>query len=206
MKQSQKDLLHEGYILIPKALLRHQVNGQTSEKLKAFLQILIRANYSETTYRIQTVDIVCHRGESAISLRRWSELFQWSRTKAIRFFQEIEKKGLIRIIPQPRNIFHIQIVNYDFWTGTLSPEAREESKKRESESFHVFWDRYHETVQKPKLNVARARREWDKLTPQEQQLAIDHIEEFYYHTNDTRFIPLASTYLKDKAFLNEYTD
>ena len=28
----------------------------------------------------------------------------------------------------------------------------------------------------------------------------------YYHTNDTRFIAHASTYLKDKAFLNEYMD
>ena len=41
---------------------------------------------------------------------------------------------------------------------------------------------------------------------EEQQTAIDHIEEVYYHTNDTRFIPLAATYLKDKAFLNEYID
>ena len=43
-------------------------------------------------------------------------------------------------------------------------------------------------------------------TKEEQQTAIDHIEEVYYHTNDTRFIPLAATYLKDKAFLNEYID
>ena len=40
----------------------------------------------------------------------------------------------------------------------------------------------------------------------EQQLAIDRIEDVYYHTNDTRFIAHASTYLKDKAFLNEYMD
>ena len=55
-------------------------------------------------------------------------------------------------------------------------------------------------------DVARARREWDKLAKEEQQTAIDRIEEVYYHTNETRFIPLASTYLKDKAFLNEYTN
>jgi len=72
--------------------------------------------------------------------------------------------------------------------------------------FDVFWDKYHETMQKPKQYVARAHREWDKLTKEEQQTAIDHIEEVYYHTNDTRFIPLAATYLKDKAFLNEYID
>ena len=84
--------------------------------------------------------------------------------------------------------------------------VREEKKKEKSEAFDVFWDKYHETMQKPKQYVARAHREWDKLTKEEQQTAIDHIEEVYYNTNDTRFIPLAATYLKDKAFLNEYID
>ena len=42
-------------------------------------------------------------------------------------------------------------------------------KKEKSEVFDVFWDKYHETMQKPKQYVARARREWDKLTQEEQQ-------------------------------------
>ena len=66
--------------------------------------------------------------------------------------------------------------------------------------------KYHTVMRKPKVNVARGRREWNKLTREEQQLAIDRIEDVYYHTNDTRFIAHASTYLKDKAFLNEYMD
>lgn len=206
MKQSQESLLNEGYIMIPKALLKHQANNKTPEELKAFLQILIHANYSEITYKIQAIDIVCQRGDSVVSLRHWSESFKWSRSKATRFFQKLEKEGLIKIIPHQEGIFHIRIVNYDFWTGHISPEAREEKKKEKSEFFDIFWNKYHETMQKPKQNVARVRREWDKLTKEEQQTAIDHIEEVYYHTNDTRFIPLASTYLKDKAFLNEYTN
>lgn len=117
---------------------------------------------------------------------------------------KIQEEGIIKIIPHQKGIFHIHINNYDFWTGCISPEAREE-KERKSEVFDVFWDKYHETMQKPKQYVARAR-EWDKLTKEEQQTAINHIEEVYYHTNDTRFIPLAATYLKDKAFLNEYID
>lgn len=206
MKQAQENLLHEGYILIPKALLKHQVNNKTPEELKAFLQVLIYANYSEITYQIQAIDIVCQRGESVVSLRHWSEFFKWSRSRTTRFFLKLEEEGFIKIIPHQKGIFHIRIVNYDFWTGHISPEAREEKKKEKSEAFDVFWDKYHETMQKPKQYVARAHREWDKLTKEEQQTAIDHIEEVYYHTNDTRFIPLAATYLKDKAFLNEYID
>ena len=186
MKQLPNNLLHEGYILIPKALLKRQINDKAPGELEALLQVLIHANYSETTYKIQQIDIVCQRGESVISQQHWSQLFQWSRSKTLRFFQKIQEEGIIKIIPHQKGIFHIHINNYDFWTGC--------------------WDKYHETMQKPKQYVARARREWDKLTKEEQQTAIDHIEEVYYHTNDTRFIPLAATYLKDKAFLNEYID
>ena len=206
MKQLPENLLHEGYILIPKALLKRQINDKAPGELEALLQVLIHANYSETTYKIQQIDIVCQRGESVISQQHWSQLFQWSRSKTLRFFQKIQEEGIIKIIPHQKGIFHIHINNYDFWTGCISPEAREEKMKEKSEVFDVFWDKYHETMQKPKQYVARARREWDKLTKEEQQTAIDHIEEVYYHTNDTRFIPLAATYLKDKAFLNEYID
>ena len=175
MKQLPENLLHEGYILIPKTLLKRQINDKAPGELEALLQVLIHANYSETTYKIQQIDIVCQRGESVISQQHWSQLFQWSRSKTLRFFQKIQEEGIIKIIPHQKGIFHIHINNY-------------------------------ETMQKPKQYVARARREWDKLTKEEQQTAIDHIEEVYYHTNDTRFIPLAATYLKDKAFLNEYID
>ena len=205
-EQFSKTLLNEGYILIPKTLLKNQAHNRTPGELEALLQILTHVNYSPTTYEISHTDISCQRGESIISQQHWSKLFKWSRSKTLRFFQKIQKEGIIEIIPHPKGIFHIRIINYDFWTGSISPEAREEKKKEQSEFFDIFWNKYHETMQKPKVNVARARREWDKLAKEEQQTAIDRIEEVYYHTNDTRFIPLASTYLKDKAFLNEYTN
>ena len=82
MKQLPENLLHEGYILIPKALLKRQINDKAPGELEALLQVLIHANYSETTYKIQEIDIVCQRGESVVSLRHWSQLFNWSRSKA----------------------------------------------------------------------------------------------------------------------------
>ena len=52
MKQLPNNLLHEGYILIPKALLKRQINDKAPGELEALLQVLIHANYSETTYKI----------------------------------------------------------------------------------------------------------------------------------------------------------
>ena len=49
MKQLPNNLLHEGYILIPKALLKRQINDKAPGELEALLQVLIHANYSERT-------------------------------------------------------------------------------------------------------------------------------------------------------------
>ena len=102
MKQLPNNLLHEGYILIPKALLKRQINDKAPGELEALLQVLIHANYSETTYKIQQIDIVCQRGESVISQQHWSRLFQWSRSKTLRFFQKIQEEA-IAIGTNPRD-------------------------------------------------------------------------------------------------------
>ena len=206
MKQLTTSSLKQGYITIPRALLNRQATDGAAGETEAFLQILAHTNYSDVPYDINGTIILCKRGDSLISYLHWSNIFGWTRPKTTRFFQRLAKGGIIDLISHQEKILHIRITNFDLWTGCISPEAREEKKKEKSEVFDVFWDKYHETMQKPKQYVAPARREWDKLTQEEQQTAIDNIEEVYYHTNDTRFIAHASTYLKDKAFLNEYMD
>ena len=57
---------------------------------------------------------------------------------------------------------------------------------------------------KPKTNIGRARREWKKLSPHERSLSLKNIDEYYDNLTDTKYCMQASTYLSDKAFLNEY--
>lgn len=44
----------------------------------------------------------------------------------------------------------------------------------------------------------------EKLGDKEQQLAIDRIEEYYFHQTNINFLLHAASYLSNKAFLNEY--
>ena len=64
---------------------------------------------------------------------------------------------------------------------------------------------YHSITQLPKENIAKAQREWKKLSDKEQQLAIDNIEVYYFHQTNVNFLLHAGSYLSNKAFLNEYT-
>ena len=177
MKQLTTSSLKQGYITIPRALLNRQATDGAAGETEAFLQILAHTNYSDVPYDINGT-----------------------------IFQRLAKGGIIDLIPHQEKILHIRITNFDLWTGRIPSEAKDARKEEISTDFDLFWDKYHTVMRKPKVNVARGRREWNKLTREEQQLAIDRIEDVYYHTNDTRFIAHASTYLKDKAFLNEYMD
>ncbi len=205
MKQLTTSSLKQGYITIPRALLNRQATDGAVGETEAFLQILAHTNYSDVPYDINGTIILCKRGDSLISYHHWSNIFGWTRPKTTRFFQRLAKGGIIDLISHQEKILHIRITNFDLWTGRIPSEAKDARKEEISTDFDRFWDKYHTVMRKPKVNVARGRREWNKLTREEQQ-AIDRIEDVYYHTNDTRFIAHASTYLKDKAFLNEYMD
>ena len=92
------------------------------------------------------------------------------------------------------------------WTNisALVGEKKENARKTSDEKFRLFWDDFHNILQLPKENIAKAQRIWKKLSEKEQQLAIDNIEEYYYHQTNVKFILHACSYLSNKAFLNEY--
>ena len=42
------------------------------------------------------------------------------------------------------------------------------------------------------------------MSDKERELAVGHIEEYYFHQTNANFLLHASSYLANKAFLNEY--
>ena len=102
----------------------------------------------------------------------------------------------------PAGITLLRVTDYDLWTGHKKAATTRDSHA--TEGFAGFWDLYHRITQKDKINIARARKEWKKLTVTEKKLALENIEEYYTHQKDIRFCKQAATYLEDKAFLNEY--
>lgn len=70
--------------------------------------------------------------------------------------------------------------------------------------FKAFWEQYHEITRKDKVNPGKARKVWNKLSAGERIAALENIETYYYHLNNTLFCLQAVNYLSHKAFLNEY--
>ncbi|MBD3588070.1 hypothetical protein [Bacteroides sp. GM023] len=199
-------MMEHGYLIIPKSLLQQQIEEQDVQEgeIEAFLKILMKVNYSDTLYNSrQYTDYPCKRGESLYSYRDWSHIFHWSVGRTFRFFQGLNSLGVIEIITHPDSAsLHIRVVEYDKWMGKF--DDNKQKKKTVNEKFRVFWDEYHSTTQLPKVNIAKAQREWKKLSSKEQQLAIDHIEEYYFHQTNFKYLLQAGSYLANKAFLDEY--
>ena len=210
MENQQNELpfnaLLKGYILLPKHLLEEMLMDldRPLTELEAMLTLLVSVNYKQTSCKIKGRSIICERGESLYSIESWSNIFHWERGKTRWFFNKLATEKIIEFLPcQAGLTTHLRIIDYNLWTGCRY-EARQKQQEQEDERFEVFWETYHSTTRRPKSNRGRAEREWRKLTPEEQEMAIRQIEHYFFDTvRDTRYCKQAATYLSDKAFLNE---
>lgn len=200
------DALSKGYILMPKHMLETMLgdNNRPLTELEAMLTLLVSVNYKQTVCKIKGQPLMCERGESLYSIESWAEMFHWERGKTRWFLNKLVADKVIEFLPCPGNVTtHLRVIDYNLWTGCRY-EARQKKKEQEDLRFREFWNKYHDTTRKPKTNRTRAEREWRKLTPQEQELALSGIEHYFFDTvTDTRYCKQAATYLSDKIFLDE---
>ena len=182
MNASTETILKKGYILIPKSLIEDFLKAGlgTEGYLEAWIRVLALVNYSDTETCVQGNRMICRRGETVYTYSHWEKVLGWSRYRTRHFFETLFKSGIMEAVENSAGITLLRVIDYD------------------------FWDLYHRITQKNKINIARARKEWKKLTATEKKLALENIEEYYAHQKDIRFCKQAATYLADKAFLNEY--
>lgn len=196
-------MLKKGYILFPKALFEEQIKEMkgASGTFDAFVLVLTHVNYSTMECCINHQKFECKRGESMMSIDHWMKIFRWTRGHTRYFFDTMYKHGVFEKIPNPYTT-HFRIPEYDLLVGQKPRESKPAVK--DTVAFTAFWDKFHEVTQKPKTNIGLARREWKKLSGNERKLCMCRIEEYYDNLKDTRYCLQASSYLINKAFLNEY--
>lgn len=199
------EVSRKGYVMVPRQLIHDAIcecPAAPGEK-DALLRVLLYANYKESVYRRNGVEYVCARGESLFSYVQWAEILGWTRSRTMRFFRRMLADGQLVHVDDGFPT-HIRIPHYDVWAPRSSSHKEVAAGTPSDNGFHEFWEQYHEMTRKDKVNPAKARKEWNKLSANERAAALENIENYYIHLTDTKFCLQAVNYLSYKAFLNEY--
>lgn len=176
-------------------LLTRKYGKNPASETEAFCILMANVNYQDgcITYLDKTITSPC--GESIMSLDTWAQLFRWNKSHVRRYFLVLQRMQLIEYNTL-HNLAHIRIVEF------LPRHPKTPNNQREEE-FQRFWNAYHDATSMPKQSIGRARREWERLTPQERRLAIERIDDYYQGLTNTRYCKQAASYLADKCFLDE---
>lgn len=151
----------------------------TEGYLEAWIRVLALVNYSDTEICVQGNRMICRRGETVYTYSHWEKVLGWSRYRTRHFFETLFKSGIMEAVENSAGITLLRVIDYDLWTGQKKAAATRSNHA--TEGFDDFWDLYHRITQKDKINIARARKEWNKLTATEKKLALENIEEYYAH-------------------------
>lgn len=157
-----EDFMKKGYVLIPRSLMeRAEEKGGPQNEEEALITILTQVNYKDRMCDILGQATLCRRGESLHSIQNWEKLFHWKRGKTKYFLNKLQEMGVIELLPHPKTT-HLRVVDYDSWTGGTGIRPLQ-LKAEQDEEFDQFWNSYHEITETRKLNVGKARREWNLL-------------------------------------------
>lgn len=198
------DLLKTGYVMVSRALLLdvYGKRGAANGEEEAFLRVLTFVNYRDVVTLYNGVQVTCARGESIISFTGWADILGWTRTHARRFFEHCFVEGTMEKVPGVCPS-HIRVSNYDAWTG-IPTGKRQLGERPVDEALQQFISKYSEVTHLPVENKGQIAKIWKKLSARERELALMHIEDYYYSLNNVQYCLRAAHYLEYKSFDNDF--
>ena len=71
-------------------------------------------------------------------------------------------------------------------------------------TFEEFWDKYHNTTEKPKTDKVPAEKHWNRLSKTKKKRAYDMIVPYFNSLDNPKYCKKARTYLADRNFEDEF--
>lgn len=115
--------MNEGWICLHRSIQDHWMwKDEPYDKARAWIDLLLLANYEDKKTSYKGEIITCHRGDVNYSVKYLAERWCWSRHKVSDFLNALEKDGMV---VQKRTVHRtvITIVNYSAY------QDNEDSKK-----------------------------------------------------------------------------
>jgi len=192
----------EGYILIPRLLLRQVLKKREKTPMseeEAFLTLLFLAAFQDG----KTDGSVIKRGELNISQEKLRKMFNWTQWRIRKFLSLLEDMKVISRVRRG-NIYILRIECYELFCANkklITDTETTGEKNKNDQLFEQFWKDYHELSGIEPSDMCKAKRIWKKLSIQEKFMAKENIYSYVMQIEKIRFIKKAANYLGDRAFL-----
>lgn len=192
-------------------------------KTQAWIDLFLMANHQPGRVYIRGVEIKLKRGQIAWSEVTMAARWRWGRNKVRNFLKWLKTEQQIEQQKSQYLTSIITILNYEnFQNDTADDTAegqqtiqqtehKQECKELKNEknntliipdNFLPFWEQYRNKKGKQKAIQA-----WNRMTEQEQKLALDalpaHNKQEQWIRDDGRYIPHPATWLNGKRWLDE---
>jgi hypothetical protein len=189
------------YLRLPLNIIKENLDMAQHEltEFEAFVQIMVHTKYADRTEKVGTQERICHRGEAFHSLKRWSTLFNWNKSRTRRFFTELAAGGFIELENLQRTT-RLRVVHYDFYVGHSDPQG----KNKYTTDFETFWETYHRITSMQAVDKEAAYRSWRKLSTTERNKAESNVRNYFYSLAKSTYCVKALTYLHNKKFNDQF--
>ena len=155
-------MAQQGYIKLHRQFIENDIYfSEPFTRAQAWIDLLLLANYKETTFFKRGVNIVVPRGSLARSIKELCDRWKWSNRKVVNFLNYLEKAS--QITYQKTNVTTlISVVNYDDYQTNDSQSASQthtrsiaEASQKHRRSIHTIKDN-KEKKEKNSKEVFRA--------------------------------------------------
>lgn len=125
---------HSGWIKIYRSIKKHWI-WSDSKYFKAWIQIILDVNHSDSKVLIEGELLDCKRGQSLKSLTTWTKEFgvDWSVQKTRTFFDLLKKDGMI-VTEGLRKTTRLTICNYDSYQNMQQADNKQTTDKQQSDN------------------------------------------------------------------------
>ncbi|HHV02692.1 MAG TPA: hypothetical protein GXX64_02095 [Bacteroidales bacterium] len=115
-------MANRGYIKLPRDITESSYYfSEQFTKTQAWIDLLILANYQDTTAHIRGVKIVVKRGQVCRSITELAKRWKWSRNKVIRFMNELV--GACKVTVQNCSVVNIYTIRgYETYQGNRATD------------------------------------------------------------------------------------
>lgn len=126
-----KEKLQSGWIKLYRTSTEHWIfpKNKPLTQFEAWIVMLLEVNHTDNKIQYGYDIIECKRGDSLNSLDRWSQIFNWHKSKVRRFFKMLEKDSMI-VLNECKKTTHITISNYDKYQGERHESETQVKRKR----------------------------------------------------------------------------